>query len=417
MQNSSYSVYRVGGAIRDKLLGYPYTENDWVVVGASPQSLIDEGFQQVGQDFPVFLHPQSREEYALARLERKTGHGYVGFQFDVSASVSLEDDLQRRDLTINAMAEDEHGQVIDPYGGKKDLELKLLRHVSPAFAEDPVRILRVARFAARYHHLGFTVAEETMNLMQSMVNQGEADHLVAERVWKEMERALGEKSPRIFFEVMRECGALSIVAPELNQLFGVPQPPEHHPEVDTGIHSLMVLEQASKLTESSRVRFAALLHDLGKGTTPREEWPKHIGHESRGIKLIETLCDRLGTPKAHRELAIAVCRDHTNCHRAETLKPATVLKLLQRLDAFRRPEKLEEFLIACTADCRGRTGYELSPYPQAEFLKGSLNCCADISVQAIIEQGAKGKQIGEAIARERVKAIESYTEQWHQAAR
>jgi tRNA nucleotidyltransferase (CCA-adding enzyme) len=400
-------IYLVGGAIRDKLLGYPYSERDWVVVGASPQAMEAEGFRAVGKDFPVFLHPDTKEEYALARTERKTGPGYTGFDFYAASDVTLAQDLQRRDLTINAIAEDSDGKLVDPYNGKADLDNKMLRHVSTAFSEDPVRILRVARFAARYHHLGFQVAEETLQLMRDMVNNGEVDHLVAERVWKEWQRALSEKSPGQFIEVLRQCGALQAIMPEIDNLFGVPQRADHHPEIDTGIHSLMVLEQACLLSEETDVRFAALVHDLGKATTPKDVLPRHIGHEVRSLDLINGLCERLAVPKAYRELALAVARDHTNCHRALELRPETIVKLLQRLDAFRRPEKLQQFLLCCEADARGREGLEDRDYPQADYLRQAYNLCQAINTQDIIAAGYTGKAIGEQLHKQRITALKA----------
>lgn len=400
-------IYLVGGAVRDKLLGYPFTERDWVVVGASPQTMEEKGYRAVGKDFPVFLHPDSKEEYALARTERKTGPGYTGFDFYAASDVTLEQDLQRRDLTINAIAEDSDGNLVDPYNGKTDLEHKILRHVSEAFSEDPVRILRVARFAARYHHLGFRVAEETLQLMRDMVNNGEVDHLVAERVWKEWQRALAEKSPGQFIEVLRQCGALQAIMPEIDNLFGVPQRADHHPEIDTGIHSLMVLEQACLLSSDADIRFAALVHDLGKATTPKDVLPQHIGHEARSLDLINGLCERLAVPKAYRELALAVARDHTNCHRALELKPETIVKLLQRLDAFRRPEKLQQFLLCCEADARGREGLEDRDYPQADYLRQAFNLCQAINTQDIIAAGHTGKAIGEQLHKQRIAALKS----------
>lgn len=394
-------IYLVGGAVRDKLLNHPYFEHDWVVVGARPQDLEAQGFKAVGKDFPVFLHPETGEEYALARTERKTGHGYGGFSFHATPEVSLEEDLRRRDLTINAMAEDDAGQIIDPYGGREDLRGKKLRHVSPAFAEDPVRVLRVARFAARYHHLGFTIANETLELMQDIVTSGEVDHLVPERAWKETERALMEPNPEIFVRSLRDCGALAKIMPELEALFGVPQVPEHHPEVDTGEHALMALQQAVKLKGSARVRFASLIHDLGKAETPKESWPKHIGHETRSLPLIESLCERMAVPKDHRALARLVAQYHTHGHRALELKPSTLLNLIKAADAFRRPERYGEFILCCEADARGRTGLERRDYPQAEYLRQALICCLSIDNKEIAERGFIGKDFGEALDRER----------------
>lgn len=395
----------MGGAVRDALLGFPFHERDWVVVGATPEQMRAQGFEPVGKDFPVFLHPHTKEEYALARTERKSGRGYTGFTFHTDPSVTLEEDLVRRDLTINAMARKDDGTVIDPYGGQRDLADKLLRHVSPAFAEDPVRILRIARFAARYHHLGFRVAGDTRALMQNMVNDGEVDHLVAERVWKELQRALAEPHPEIFIETLRDCGALARIMPELDCLWGVPQRPEYHPEIDTGVHTIMTLQQAARLSDDVRVRFAALVHDLGKGVTPKNEWPRHLMHETRGAPLVKAVCERLGVPKEHRELALQVCEQHLNCHRAFELKPATVLKLLQKLDAFRRPERLPLFAQACMADARGRTGFEDKPYPQAVYLQQALTAASAVQSQDLIAQGISGKALGEAINKARTQAI------------
>ncbi|MGA7822851.1 MAG: multifunctional CCA addition/repair protein, partial [Steroidobacteraceae bacterium] len=356
-------VYLVGGAVRDRLLGLPVRERDWVVVGAEPGELERAGFLAVGREFPVFLHPQTREEYALARLERKTAPGYRGFSTQFSPDVTLEEDLRRRDLTINAMAESDGGELIDPYGGQADLAARVLRHVSDAFAEDPVRILRVARFAARFADLGFEVADETLALMRRMTESGEVSALVPERVWQETERALGEAHPQVFFETLRACGALAVIYPEIDALFGVPQPPRWHPEIDTGVHVMLAVRYAARSGASTAVRFAALTHDLGKARTPRERWPSHHGHEEAGVPLIEALASRLKVPGAYRDLAILAARTHTLVHRALELRAATVLKLLEDADAFRRPERFAELLVACEADARGRTGLEAEPYP------------------------------------------------------
>jgi tRNA nucleotidyltransferase (CCA-adding enzyme) len=398
-------VYLVGGAVRDKLLGLTPKERDWVVVGATPAELEAQEYKQVGKDFPVFLHPQTHEEYALARTERKTAPGYYGFAVHAAPDVTLEEDLLRRDLTINAMAETGDGQIIDPFNGQQDLANKLLRHVSPAFAEDPVRILRVARFAARFAHLGFQVAPETSNLMRNMVETGEVDALVAERVWAETDRALGEKTPARFFEVLRNCGALARLFPEIERLYGVPQPEQHHPEIDTGIHTMMVLEQAARLSPEPMVRFAALVHDLGKGTTPKDEWPKHIAHAERGVPLVEAMCERLRIPKAYRELAVAVTRYHLHYHRAAELRPATTLKMLQALDAFRRPERFELFIAACEADSRGRTGFEDAHYEQPGILRRAREAAAAITSEELLAQGLTGPAIGEQLNRLRADAI------------
>lgn len=398
-------TFLVGGAVRDKLLGRTVMERDWVVVGAAPEQLQAMGYTAVGKDFPVFLHPQTKEEYALARTERKTGPGYTGFIFHCGTEVTLEDDLIRRDLTINAMAENEQGEIIDPYGGQADLRNKLLRHVSPAFAEDPVRILRIARFAARYYQYGFRVANETIALMQTMVKNGEADHLVAERIWKETERALAEPNPEIFIHVLRECHALEKIFPEIDALFGVPQTALHHPEIDTGVHTLMSLQQAAKLSINPCIRFATLLHDLGKAATPREEWPRHIAHEERSLPLVKQLCERVAAPRDYKELALMVAQWHTHCHRAMELKPATVLKVLQGNDAFRRPERFQHFLVCCEADARGRTGFENRSYPQADYFRRALAVSQQLDLTALREKGITGPEFGEAIARLRLEQI------------
>lgn len=398
-------TYLVGGAVRDKLLNRTVTEKDWVVVGSNPEQMIAQGFTPVGQDFPVFLHPQTKEEYALARTERKTGKGYAGFSFYCGEEVTLEHDLIRRDLTINAMAEDENGNIIDPYNGQQDLADRLLRHVSPAFAEDPVRILRIARFAARYHSLGFRVADETITLMQTMVAKGEVDHLVAERVWKETERALSEPNPEIFIEVLRASHALMRLFPEIDALFGVPQTAIHHPEIDTGIHTLMSLQQAVKLSPSTCVRFATLLHDLGKATTPQDEWPRHIAHEDRSLPLVKKLCERIAAPKEYKDLALMVAQWHTHCHRALELKPATLLKVLQSNDAFRRPERFEQFLLCCEADARGRTGFENRDYPQAQFFRAALAAAQAVNIAAIQQAGVSGKAFGDEVNRQRLQNL------------
>jgi tRNA nucleotidyltransferase (CCA-adding enzyme) len=398
-------TYLVGGAVRDELLGYPCTEKDWVVVGATIADMLAQGFQQVGKDFPVFLHPHTKEEHALARTERKTAPGYKGFAVQASPAVTLEEDLLRRDLSINAIAKDSSGALIDPYGGVQDIQTRVLRHVSPAFAEDPVRILRVARFAARYAHLGFSVADETLQLMRSMVAAGEVDALVPERVWAEMVKALGETTPARFIEVLRDCGALQKIMPELDCLWGVPQPAEHHPEIDTGVHTLMVLAQACKLSPDTEVRFAALMHDLGKGTTPRAEWPKHIAHEARGAKLVLQLCQRLRVPNDYRDLAERVARLHLHYHRALELKPATVVKTLQELDAFRRPQRFEKFLLACEADARGRPGYETREFKQGDFFRHAFAAACNIDVMALREQGYEGIRLANAIREQRIEQV------------
>ena len=400
-------IYLVGGAVRDALLKRPVNERDWVVVGATPEDMLARGFKQVGKDFPVFLHPQTHEEYALARTERKTAPGYKGFTVHSTPDVTLEEDLMRRDLTINAIAQSDDGQLIDPFNGVADLQQGLLRHVSPAFAEDPVRILRIARLKARYAYLGFEVAPETMQLMQQMVANGEVDALVPERVWQEIDRALGEKTPQVFFEVLKDCGALARLIPELQQLFGVPQPEKYHPEIDTGIHSMMVLEQAAHLSDDKAVRFAALLHDLGKGTTPEHEWPSHRGHEDRGAELVKNLCRRLRCPNEFRDLAYLVAKYHSHCHKVEELTPNTILKTLERLDAFRKPQRLNQFLLACEADSRGRTGWEQKPYPQARLLQMAYEAAGQVDVKSLLEQGFEGHRLVDQIRKRRIEAIKT----------
>ncbi len=400
-------IYLVGGAVRDKLLGLPVQERDWVVVGATPAEMLALGYKQVGKDFPVFLHPETHEEYALARTERKTGPGYKGFVVHADATVTLEEDLIRRDLTINAIAEAPDGTLVDPYGGQEDLRAGLLRHVSPAFVEDPVRILRVARFAARFAKWGFHVAHGTHALMEQMVANGEVDALVPERVWAELSRALAEEQPARFFEVLQHCGALTRLMPELAALFGVPQPAHYHPEIDTGVHVMMVLQAAAQITPDTAVRFAALLHDLGKGTTPPEEWPRHIGHEARSVELVEQLCARLKVPNEFRELAALVARYHTHSHRARELRAETMLEMFEMLGAFRRAERFEQFLLACTADARGRTGHEQDDYPQALLLRRALNAAAQVAAQPFIEQGLVGPAIAAALRAARIDAIQS----------
>lgn len=398
-------TYLVGGAVRDEILGYPYIEKDWVVVGATVDEMLAKGYQQVGKDFPVFLHPETKEEHALARTERKTAPGYKGFAVHATPDVTLEDDLMRRDLTINAIAKDENDHLIDPFGGLKDIEHKILRHVSPAFAEDPVRILRVARFAARYLHLGFVVADETMQLMKDMVADGEVDALVPERVWQEMNKALGERSPSRFIEALRDCGALRVILPELDCLFGVPQPEEHHPEIDTGIHTLMVLQQACKLSPDTDVRLAALLHDLGKGTTPKSEWPKHINHEARGADIVLEVCKRLRIPNEHRDLAERTARFHLHYHRALELKPATVVKTLEQLDAFRKPGRFEKFLLASEADARGRPGFESKHFEQGEFFRRALAAANSVDITALRKQGYENLKLANKIKEERTRLV------------
>lgn len=391
-------IYRVGGAVRDKLLNYPCFENDWVVVGSSPEEMIKLGYQPVGNDFPVFINAETGEEYALARTERKSGVGYQGFTFHTAPNISLEDDLIRRDLTINAIAEDEDGHIIDPYGGREDLSQKVLRHVSNAFVEDPLRVLRVARFAARYHHLGFTVAPETQTLMKSIVNSGELTHLVAERVWKETDRALCEQSPDLFIQTLRDCGALAALLPEVNNLFGVAQRADYHPEIDTGIHTLMALQQAAILSDKPAIRFAVLVHDLGKGITPDHILPSHSGHEARGLPLVKAVCDRLKAPNEHRQLAMTVTEFHLLCHKARELQPDTLLSLLKTVGALKSSTKLEDFLTCCTADAKGRTGFENSDYPSTPYLRAATKALQGIDISDIVNSGISGAEIGEQLA-------------------
>jgi tRNA nucleotidyltransferase (CCA-adding enzyme) len=401
-------TYVVGGAVRDELLGLPGSDRDHVVVGATPDQMIDAGFRPVGKDFPVFLHPDTQEEYALARTERKTAPGYHGFVFHTSPDVTLEDDLVRRDLTVNAMARAEDGSIIDPYGGQRDLAARLFRHVSPAFAEDPVRILRVARFAARF--ADFRVADETNALMRRMVEEGEVDALVPERVWQELARGLMERKPSRMFEVLRDCGALARILPELDVLWGVPQPPLHHPEVDTGVHLLLVIDYAAEQGYELPVRFAALMHDLGKGVTPSEGWPSHHGHEGMGPKLVTAVCKRLRVPNDCRDLAVMTAREHGNVHRALELRPNTIVTLFERCDAFRKPERFEQMLLASSCDYHGRGDehheFRTRPYPQAQHLLAALGAARGVDAGEVAARYADNKEkIPEAIHAARVHAV------------
>ncbi|WP_430461543.1 multifunctional CCA addition/repair protein [Thalassolituus sp. LLYu03] len=401
-------IYLVGGAVRDALLNIPIKDQDWVVVGATPDELLAQGFEQVGADFPVFLHPKTHEEYALARTERKSGKGYQGFDCRFSPDISLEDDLLRRDLTINAMARDEHGNIVDPYGGHADLDAKILRHVSPAFGEDPLRVLRVARFAARFAPLGFTVAPETLALMKRMVEDGELDYLVAERVWQETRRALGEKMPAVYFQVLKDCCALDVWFPEVAALFGVPQPEKHHPEIDCGVHALLSLTAAAALSGDIPVRWAGLTHDLGKALTPESEWPRHIAHENRGIKPIKALQQRLKVPNDCADLALLACEFHTHVHRAFELRGETLMKLFNRMDAWRKPERFEQFLLVCEADAKGRTGLEQTPYPQADYCRKALAEANRISARDIMAQGIEGAAIRPALEEARAAHLQAW---------
>ncbi|QIO05407.1 multifunctional CCA addition/repair protein [Acinetobacter shaoyimingii] len=406
-------VYLVGGAVRDRLLGHPYHEKDYVVVGATPEQLLAQGYQPVGKDFPVFLHPESKDEYALARTERKSGHGYHGFEFFTDVSVTLEEDLIRRDLTINAMAMDEQGIVYDPYHGQEDLKNKILRHVSDAFAEDPLRVLRVARFAARYAQYGFTIAEETLALMQQLSDSGELQALTAERVWKETSRALMEQNADVYFEVLRACGAIKVLFPEIDALYGVPQRPEYHPEIDCGIHTMMSLQQACKANYSLDVRFAVLVHDLGKALTPKDELPRHIMHEERGVQPVTDVCDRLKVPTNTKQLALTVCKEHLKSHQAFSLKAGTLWRLLQRLDVLRRPERVEGFIQACECDAKGRLGLEDRDYPQARYLTRAMEIVRNIKASDLPPE-VKGPDIGEMLIQKRIEALGELKQEFSQ---
>ena len=407
-ETPSLRTYLVGGAVRDELLGLDVTDRDWVVVGSTPDAMLSAGYKAVGKDFPVFLHPQTHEEYALARVERKTGTGYHGFAFDTDSSVTLEEDLGRRDLTINAIARSSSGEIIDPYNGKADLNKRVLRHVSDAFIEDPVRVLRVARFMARFANLGFTVADETLSLMQSMVSNGEVNHLVAERVWQEMHGGLTSKTPRAFFDTLRECGALAVVLPEVDALYGVPQKAKWHPEIDCYIHTMMVLEQSALLSDQVTVRFAALCHDLGKATTPKELLPAHHHHEERGAAITEALCARLRIPKSPRDLAILSAKYHTHCHRAFELKTTTLTDTLKALDVKRKPERFAEFLQVCEADKRGRLGFEHDDYPQHEFMADAARVFTDVDTGEIAKQTNDKSRIADEVRMAQVNALKQW---------
>ncbi|UXI68225.1 multifunctional CCA addition/repair protein [Tahibacter amnicola] len=399
-------VYLVGGAVRDRLLGKPVADHDYVIVGATPEALKAQGYKPVGKDFPVFLHPQTGEEYALARTERKSGRGYAGFTFHADESVTLEEDLRRRDLTINAMAEDEHGRLVDPFGGAADIQARILRHVSPAFVEDPVRVLRIARFAARYAPLGFTIAPETLDLMRQMVQNGEVDHLVAERVWAETRKALGEPRPSAFLAALRACGALARLFPEIDALYGVPQRPEYHPEVDTGVHTEMVVDMAARLAPGDTlIGWCALVHDLGKALTPPDVLPRHVGHEEGGVSPIQALGERYRLPSEYVDLAVLCCRLHLHAHRALELRPATLLEVFEQLDAFRKKGRVEQFLMVCESDKRGRLGLSESAYPQAQWLREAYAAAAAISAKPFVEKGLDGREIGEAVRQARLREI------------
>ncbi|OCH07344.1 multifunctional CCA addition/repair protein [Aliivibrio fischeri] len=398
-------IYLVGGAVRDSLLNIDVKDKDWVVVGSTPQEMGALGYQTVGQDFPVFLHPKTKEEYALARTERKSGQGYKGFTCYAEPDVTLEEDLLRRDLTINAIAQADNGELIDPYNGQQDIIDRTLRHVSGAFTEDPLRVLRVARFAARFHHLGFTIAHETMNLMKVLVDSGELSHLTAERVWQEWQKSLSSQHPEIFLSTLKECGALAIVLPELNALFGVPQPEKWHPEIDTGMHTLMVAQQAALLSQDLPTRFAAQVHDLGKGVTPESEWPSHKLHCHTGIKLIKRLCDRVRVPNDYRDLALLVCEHHSNIHRAAELRAQTFIKIFDKMDVWRKPERLAPILLCCQADHAGRLGLETQPYPQKQRFEAAFDAAKMVEVKEVVAAGFKGPEIREELSKRRIEAV------------
>jgi len=398
-------IYLVGGAVRDQLLNISVKDRDWVVVGATPQNLLDKGFSQVGKDFPVFLHPTTKEEHALARTERKSGIGYTGFDVYSAPDVTLEDDLIRRDLTINAIAQNDNGELFDPHNGQRDINNRLLRHISPAFSEDPLRVLRVARFAARFAHLDFTICPSTMTLMKELTLSGELDNLTSERVWQEVSNALTTQSPHVFFEVLRECGALKVLFPELDALYGVPNPEKWHPEIDSGIHTMMVLEQAAKLTNDCAVRFAALIHDVGKAVTDPNLWPSHHGHGQRGLSIIEQLCTRLRVPNAYKDLALMVSDHHCKIHRCDDMRKDTIIKLFDKTDAWRKPQRFEQFLLSCEADARGRLNFETAPYPQRDTMLNYLHQASNVNVQDIIQQGITGAAIKPALYKARICAI------------
>ncbi|MBL4572561.1 MAG: multifunctional CCA addition/repair protein [Gammaproteobacteria bacterium] len=397
-------IYLVGGAVRDNLLDIPVRDKDWVVVGSNARLMKEQGYLQVGKGFPVFLHPDTKQEYALARTERKVGAGYLGFEFDASEFVTLEQDLLRRDLTINAIAESRDGQIIDPYNGRQDIKDKILRHVSPAFAEDPLRVLRVAKFAARFEKLGFTVAPETLRLMNNIVQSGEIDALVRERVWQEIEQAMGGPAPDVFIRVLRECGALDSILPEVDRLFGVPQPAKYHPEVDTGLHTLLSLQQAAKLTSDPVVRYATLVHDVGKGVTDKAKWPSHHAHETLGLPLQAEISKRLHVPNEFSKLAALVCEHHTKLHRIKELRPTTLLQLIESLDGFRRPERVQKFLLACEADAKGRTGFEERDYPQNAYLTTVLSELSQLDIGALLKE-AKPQNTQEFVQQSRLRLL------------
>lgn len=405
MSQTPGKTYLVGGAVRDELLGLPTKDRDFVVVGSTPEAMLEQGFEPIGKDFPVFLHPESKEEYALARTERKSGKGYHGFVFKADPSISLEDDLSRRDLTINAIAKDQNGQLIDPFGGQQDIQNKIIRHVSPAFAEDPVRVLRVARFMSRLSHLGFTVHPETLALMKHLVDEGEMETLVAERVWQEIKNALNQITPSAFFMTLRECGALKKLLPEIDCLFGIPQTKKWHPEVDTGIHAMLAIDQAKDLAND--VAYAVMVHDLGKGITPVDVLPSHRGHEMAGVPLVKAVSKRLKVPNHYKKLALLVCQWHLHSHTIMELRAKTVEKLFSRLNAYRQPKLLEKFVQACQADATGRWGEEFQLYPQADYIRELFKAARSIDKQPLFERGYEGQELGDQIRQLRISAIQS----------
>jgi tRNA nucleotidyltransferase (CCA-adding enzyme) len=409
-KEGNMQTFLVGGAVRDQLLGLEIKDRDFVVINSTPEQMIEQGFTQVGKDFPVFLHPTTGEEYALARTERKQGSGYTGFICYAGQDVKLEDDLARRDLTINAIAQSAEGEVIDPYMGQQDLHNKILRHISPAFSEDPLRVLRVARFAARFAHLGFQIAPETQQLMVKLTDSGELECLTPERIWAETEKALHTDNPQIYFQTLRDCGALAVLFPEIDSLFGVPAPKRWHPEIDTGIHTLMVLEQACLLSDSLAFRFACLVHDLGKALTPKSEWPSHKGHGFKGLNVIKKLCKRLKVPNECRDLALLVSEHHTNIHSAFELKASTVVAIMDKCDAWRKPDRFQQMLQCCVADSKGRTGFELLPYPSADYMWQAFEAASKTDVQAIVRAGFQGVEIKNKLNEERIQLVKNFKE-------
>jgi tRNA nucleotidyltransferase (CCA-adding enzyme) len=403
-------IYRVGGAIRDGLLGLPVKDTDWVVTGATPEAMAEAGFRPIGREFPVFLHPETHEEYALARTEKKVSRGYAGFTFNTDPDITIEQDLARRDLTINALAEDENGTLIDPFHGRQDLDNRVLRHVSDAFIEDPVRVLRVARFAARFHHLGFTIANETLDLIHAIGKSGELDALVPERVWSEMERALGEPDPQVFFTSLRDADVIGILFPEIDNLFGVPQTKKYHPEIDTGVHLMMALKKSAELGYDNEVRYAVLTHDLGKATTPQHILPGHHGHEQRGVEITRAFNRKWKVPKTYADLAVLTCEYHTHIHRMYEMKPSSLLRFFMQTDALRRPERFRKMTLACIADARGRSNFEDTPYPQAAYATRLMDKLIALDLKPVLILGKKAQVLGDAIYEFRLNYLKSIVE-------